>query len=253
MVVCKFVCCIGKRILADIIMTEEHKVETFTPEQLLEYRSQRAVAIQTMKHDSEEGKGLQAFMLKLDTIRIGKEDALRQIKPQMDHADAALQNRAKAVAQSLRMGIKEATQLATYIKLSSQIGFEEAGRIVEPVYDYEGLTEEQMKLLKEVQKNITSKMKVSQEAQHKQTPYAASGEGGGRPYGPGNRGTQSCNNCGVVGHWARDNRCRPADVQAKALKDAQAKLQLQAMPSLQTGAVFMPQVSNITQAGTTGW
>jgi Zinc knuckle len=126
----------------------------------------------------------------------------------------------------------------TQIRLANLYGYGPAVRIAAPV-KFAGLTEEQMKVLKEVQKESVAAADMGKMALVRATvkaqPYPAGGAAGGVVQMADCRAVSTCHTCGVSGHWARDNKCKPTDIQAKAMRDAAAKMQMSVMPGMMPG------------------
>ncbi len=79
------------------------------------------------------------------------------------------------------------------------------------------VSEEQLKILKEFQKELTASLKAESQKRDRPQPYASSGTGGsgGSGFWQG-----TCRACDWHGHWQLD-KCKALDVQRKAARDAQ--------------------------------
>jgi len=98
------------------------------------------------------------------------------------------------------------------LRLANELGYGAANQILAPVAAYEGMSDEQRSMIKKMQKEAAEAKKESTRS---------------RPYQPAaNRSDaktiSQCRVCGVTGHWAADGKCKPADIQAKAMRDAAA-------------------------------
>jgi hypothetical protein len=97
-------------------------------------------------------------------------------------------------------------------RLTADFDWLAAARVAAPVVKYVGLSEEQMKAVRELQK-----MREASPVKTETGPVRHSGGSYGMsPYEPGRgqRGPGQFNICGQEGHWGRDNLCRAADIQA---------------------------------------
>jgi hypothetical protein len=108
----------------------------------------------------------------------------------------------------------------TDLRLANDLGCESALKVSAPALKYNMLTEEQQTVLKELQKNQGNTTKVEADNRNKPHPYS-----GGQQRGVITKG--ECKACGVMGHWARDSKCKTVDVQRKATRDAAEKFQRQ--------------------------
>jgi hypothetical protein len=82
------------------------------------------------------------------------------------------------------------------------------------------LTEEQQTVLKELQKNQGNNTKAEADNRNRPHPYS-----GGQQRGVITKG--ECKACGVMGHWAWDDKCKTVDVQRKVTRDAAEQFQRQ--------------------------
>jgi hypothetical protein len=166
------------------------------------------------------------------------EDALRLLAPRQEEEAAAQRPVAEAV-QLLRRLLTRLSRTFTQLQLANMYGSQQALRIAGPHTKIRGLSDEEMKILREVQKEgeaqISAGKMAAAKLAAKVAPYPAPGAGGPAA---DRKAASACHTCGVTGHWARDNRCKPADIHAKAMRDAAAKMQLAAMPSLPAAPGF---------------
>jgi hypothetical protein len=93
----------------------------------------------------------------------------------------------------------------TDLRLANDLGCEFALKVSVPAIKYDMLTEEQQKVLKELQKDQAATQKVETASRNRPLPYS-----GGATRGVITKG--ECKVCVVMGHWARDNACKTADV-----------------------------------------
>ena len=117
--------------------------------------------------------------------------------------NTALQNTFRRQAKSL------ATTL-TDLRLANDLGCAAAVKVSAPAVKYDMLTEEQQKVLKEMQKEqaATTKTEATRSRPH---PYEA---------GPSRSFKGECRVCGIHGHWQKDKMCKPEDIMRKAARDA---------------------------------
>jgi hypothetical protein len=144
----------------------------------------------------------------------GVEEALRQIAPKIE-----------AESQPIRSAIQWLRKVGNYqqfaltqARLAATYGWNAAARVAAPVVKYAGLSEEQMKAVRELEKARESGPPRQEARQIK----FSSGGYGPSPY-EGARGRKHigmCNICGMEGHWGRDNQCRVVDIQAKLRREA---------------------------------
>ena len=140
----------------------------------------------------------------------GVEEAVRRLVPMME-ADNAVQKPIYDAVRWLRK-VGNSQQFAlSQTRLAAEFGWSAAARVAAPIVKYAGLSEEQLKAVRELQK--AKETTVKPEA----GPIRHGGGGfSGSPYeqNRGRRRMGSCNICGQEGHWGRDNLCRAADIQA---------------------------------------
>ncbi len=132
--------------------------------------------------------------------------------------------------QWLRRAGAEQQLCLTRARLVADFGWSGAALAAAPVVKYAGLSEGQMKVVRELQKE-----KDQERTRQRETPYSA---------GRTRRRPGSCNICGVEGHWGKDNAC-------------QAKLRREMGQGGQAGGTRqlpviapMPIASPLTQPGT---
>jgi hypothetical protein len=167
-----------------------------------------------------------------DAALVWGENVLRTLGPLQEPADAAARPIRDSV-QQLRRQVKKLAFGVSQARVGAQFGARQANMLGEPTVKYDELTDEQLKFVRDLQKEADSKVGQQKAAVAKTServhPYqAAAAAGGGRL-------KSECHTCGVAGHWARDMKCKPADIQAKAIRDAAAKMQLQLLPSFPGG------------------
>ncbi len=83
----------------------------------------------------------------------------------------------------------------TDLRLANDLGCESALKVSSPAIKYNMLTEEQQKVLKELQKNQGNTTKAEADNRNRPHPYS-----GGQQRGIITKG--ECKACGVMGHWA---------------------------------------------------
>ncbi len=120
--------------------------------------------------------------------------------------------------------LRSLATVITEMRLAHDLGFDVALCISAPAMKYEKLSEEQLKILKEFQKELTASLKAESQKRDRPQPYAGSGAGGSG--GSGFR-QGTCRACDRPGHWQFDNKCKAVDVQRKAVRDAQQQFQQQ--------------------------
>lgn len=162
---------------------------------------QRVIA-NTAKRVVEDLMQVEAGLRAMALLDAAGNDAARK---------TALQNTFRRQAKSL------ATTL-TDLRLANDLGCENALKVSAPAVKYDMLTDEQQKVLKELQKNQAGKA----ETDNRNSPHPYSG---GQQRGVITKG--ECKACGVMGHWARDDKCKTVDVQRKAARDAAEQFQRQ--------------------------
>ncbi len=110
----------------------------------------------------------------------------------------ALQNTFRRQARSL------ATTL-TDLRLANDLGCESALKVSALAIKYDRLTEELQRVLKGLQEDQAATQKAETASRNRSLPYS-----GGPTRGVITKG--ECKVCVVMGHWARDNACKTADV-----------------------------------------
>jgi hypothetical protein len=156
-------------------------MKTDTPEQKVKTNTSKRIVEDLTRVEA----GLRAMAM-LDTAGI---DGAKK---------TALQNTFRRQARSL------ATTL-TDLRLANDLGCESALKVSAPAIKYDMLTEEQQKVLKELQKDQAATQKAETASRNRPLPYS-----GGPTRGVIIKG--ECKVCGVMGHWAQDNACKTADV-----------------------------------------
>jgi hypothetical protein len=129
-----------------------------------------------------------------------------------------------AMQTTLRASAKSLAMVITEMRLANDLAFDAALCISVPATKYEMLSEEQLKILKKFQKELTASLKAESQKRDRPQPYTGSGEnssgGSGFPQG-------TCRACDRPGHWQFDNKCKAIDVQRKAARDAKQQFQQQ--------------------------
>jgi hypothetical protein len=165
---------------------------------------ERRIIANTAKRIVEDLMRVEAGLRHMALLDAAGNDAARK---------TALQNTFRRQARSL------ATTL-TELRLANDLGCEAALQVSAPVVKYDMLTEEQQKVLKELQKDRAATTKAETAINNRPHPYS-----GGQQRGVITKG--ECRACGVMGHWARDDKCKTVDIQRKAARDAAEQLQRQ--------------------------
>ncbi len=98
------------------------------------------------------------------------------------------------------------------------------------------LTEEQQKVLKDLQKEqaVTQKTEANKNRVY---PYDEGGAGRSLIF------KGECRLCGVQGHWQKDKMCKAVDIQRKAVRDASMQYQQQWVASVSYSGQPMQQYS----------
>lgn len=122
-----------------------------------------------------------------------------------------------------RQRVIASTEQVTYTRIAHDHGFGLAAKIRAPTATYAALSEEQQQIIKEHLKE-EEKLKKEQLKEKKEAEKSTRSQ----PYPAGNtlaerKNQGHCHVCGQSGHWFRDGKCKPADIQAKAMKDAGIK------------------------------
>ncbi len=86
--------------------------------------------------------------------------------------------RKMAMQITLRGSAKSLATVVTEMRLANDLGFEPALRISAPATKYENLSEEQLKILKEFQKEQKGSFNAESQKRDRPQPHAASGAGG---------------------------------------------------------------------------
>jgi hypothetical protein len=170
-------------------------MKTGTPEE--------QVIANTAKRVVEDLMRVEAGLRSIATLDAAGNDAAKKI---------ALQNTFRRQAKSL------ATTL-TELRLANDLGCANALRVAAPAVKYDMLTEEQQKVLKDLQKEqaVTQKTEAN-----KNRPHPYDGGAGRSAIFKG-----ECRLCGVQGHWQKDKMCKTVDIQRKAARDANMQYQQQ--------------------------
>jgi hypothetical protein len=171
-------------------------MKTDTPEQ--------KVITNTAKRLVEDLMRVEAGLRAMATLDAAGTDGVKK---------TALQNTFRRQARSLATTI-------TDLRLANDLGCEYALKVSAPAIKYDMLTEEQQKVLKELQKSQGNTAKAEFDTRDRPHPYS-----GGQQRGVITKG--ECRACGVMGHWARDDKCKMVDVQRKAARDAAEQFQRQ--------------------------
>jgi hypothetical protein len=161
------------------------------------------------------------------------EEAVRRLVPRMEAEGDNTPIR--DAVQWLRRAGAEQQLCLTRARLAADFGWSGAAQAAAPVVKYAGLSEEQMKVVRELQKE-----KDQERTRQRETPYSA---------GRTRRRPGSCNICGVEGHWGKDNACRITDIQAKLRREMGQGGQAGGTNQLPVIAP-MPIASPLTQPGT---
>ncbi len=172
---------------------------------------------QALNGDTDEKRLAVAMARMIGDQLTGVEQALRQIEPKIEAEDAESQPIRSAI-QWLRKVRNYQQFTLTQARLAATYGWNAAARVAAPVVKYAGLSEEQMKAVRELEKARESGPPRQEAGQVK----FSSGGYGPSPY-EGARGRKRigmCNICGMEGHWGRDNQCRAVDIQAKLRREA---------------------------------
>jgi len=179
-----------------------------------------------LRGDTAEAKMCYSVGVVVAELLDHQEEMLRVMAARQEAADAAARPNAEAAA-NMRRQVQQLEKLFTRLRLTRLYGQEQADKVLNPtILEFDGLTEEQMKALKEVQKESEGAAKAARRQDERKSaagdrghPYRASGEVSGV------RRVMDCFACGKSGHWAREGKCKPADLQAKAYKDMMASMQ----------------------------
>ncbi len=161
------------------------------------------------------------------------EETVRQLVPRME-AEGDNTPIRDAVQWLRRTGAEQQLCL-TRARLAAELGWSRAARAAAPVVKYAGLSKEQMKVMRELQKE-----KDQERTRQREMPYSA---------GRTRRRPGSCNICSVEGHWRKDNACRITDIQAKLRREMGQGGQAGGTSQLPVIAP-MPIASTLTQPGT---
>jgi hypothetical protein len=161
------------------------------------------VIANTAKRVVEDLMRVEAGLRSIETMAAAGNDAAKKI---------ALQNTFRRQAKSLATTLKE-------LRLANDLGCANALRVAAPAVKYDMLTEEQQKVLKDLQKEqaVTQKSEAINNRPH---PY--DGGAGRSAIFKG-----ECRLCGVQGHWQRDKLCKTVDIQRKAARDVGMQYQQQ--------------------------
>ena len=179
---------------------------------------ERKIIANTAKRIVEDLMRVEAGLRAMALLDAAGNDAARK---------TALQNTFRRQAKSL------ATTL-TELRLANDVGCEAALQVSAPAVKYDMLTEEQQKVLKELQKDRAATTKAETANRMRPQPYS-----GGPQRGVITKG--ECKACGVMGHWARDDKCKTVDIQRKAAKDAAEQIQRQYSQSSGFAGPYMQQ------------
>jgi hypothetical protein len=136
----------------------------------------RYYGLQAMKTDSVEQRFLANTAKKVVDNLFRVEGSLRGINA----FTAADEDGPRKIAMqiTLRGAAKSLATVVTEMRLANDLGFEPALRISAPATKYENLSEEQLKILKEFQKEQKASFKAESQKRDRPQPYAASGAGG---------------------------------------------------------------------------
>jgi len=125
--------------------------EGFTAEQLATARAARSNVIASFGKDTETKKLLLTVARKGEDLHMKLEDALRQVN-RIGGDQAAMVAAVNETKQPLRDLIKKTIDLMDYVRIAHDHGIELAERVIAPTATYGNLSEEQMKIIKEHQK-----------------------------------------------------------------------------------------------------
>lgn len=205
--------------------------EAATAEQLAATRHVRVTSLKSIVAETVEMQHTVATAEIAESILTRVEDVLRSLQTVAAPAPAPV----TAAIPVLRTAFTDLDKVISLTIITGKYGFEQAARMRAPMpIDLGSLSAEEQRVLREIQKDAETKVKHAA-PKARQAPYAAPNMGTGASFRSNNT---TCHSCGQVGHWSRDNKCRVTDIQAKALRDATAKLQLTALPSMHTGAPY---------------
>lgn len=162
---------------------------------------------------------------------LGMETVLRRISGLQEAANAADTPIWDAV-QVLRKHVPVMEKSVTRFRLAIGYGYDVAAEIAAPVVTMWGLSDEQQKLFQTMQKDrakLEKKAAAAVAEPRQQMAVSGGTNGGAAMFGTGGARKRPANSycfaCGSQDHWAKDGRCNPADVNAKAMRDAQRQLQ----------------------------
>lgn len=163
-----------------------------------------------MPRDTEEGRLLYGATTKMEEARLSVEEAVLRLGRIAEDADENMRERLNNTRQNLRRAITKYAEVSSSLRMASELGFGPANQVFSNIAGYEGLSEDQRTMLKKLQKEAMDAKKEAAKAKPYQVPVR----------NPEFKTISQCHVCGVSGHWAKDGRCKPADIQAKALRDA---------------------------------
>ncbi len=136
--------------------------------------------------------------------------------------DAAGNDAAKKIAlqNTFHKQAKSLATTLTELRLASDLGCANALRVAAPAVKYDMLTEEQKKVLEDLQKEqvVTQKTEANKNRAH---PYDEGGVGRSLIF------KGECRLCGVQGHWPKDKMFKAVNIQRKGARDASMQYQQQ--------------------------